>query len=74
MDSCIHVAPNRAAHSSTSGSCQVRRASMIPISSSACVVKPVMRLPLMMDVLVSGSRMPGKIAGPWHLFACYLIN
>ncbi len=37
------------------------------MSYSACVVKPVMVLPLTMDLPVVGSMMPGKIAAPWHL-------
>ena len=63
----IHLAPNLVAHSSISGSFQLRRASMMCMSSSAWVVNPVIVLPLTIDLPVLGSMMPGKIAPPWHL-------
>lgn len=59
VDRLVHLAPNFSAHSSMSGSFHFRRASMTCMSYSACVVKPVMVLPLTMDLLVVGSIMPG---------------
>jgi len=45
----------------------LRTTSMIPISSSAWVVKPVMVLPATTDLPVASSMTPGKIASPWQL-------
>ena len=59
VDRLVHLAPNFSAHSSMSGSFQLRRESMMCMSYSACVVKPVMVLPLTIDLLVVGSMMPG---------------
>ena len=48
--------------------------SSTPSSSSPCVVKPVTLLPLMMDLEVEGSMIPGKIAPPWHLDSQHTVT
>jgi len=58
------------------GRFQLLMVSRTPSSSSPFVVKPVTFLPLMMDLPVSGSIIPGKIAPPWQLdlsARCYLV-
>ena len=66
----VHSAPSVFACSSINGSFHARRPSMIPISISAWVVKPVILLPEMIGLPVFESRMSVKIAGPWQLMSC----
>ena len=63
----LHSAPSAFACSSTNGSFHDRSPSMTPISSSACVVNPVIFLSWIMGLPVAGSRRPANIAGPWQL-------
>jgi hypothetical protein len=68
----VHFAPNFSAHSSISGSPQLRIGSMMCMSFSPSVVKPVIVLPAITDFPVAGSMTPGKIAPPWQLRGeCY---
>ena len=60
----LQVAPEFFAAASIVGRFQLLMVSRTPSSSSPCVVKPVTFLPEMMDSLVSGSMMPGKMAPP----------
>ena len=64
------VAPASAADASIVGRFHFLIVSRTPSSSSPCVVKPVTFLPLMMDLDVEGSSMPGKMAPPWQLGGC----
>jgi hypothetical protein len=65
--SSLHLAPSSAAISSTSGSFHDLSVSISFITYSPSVVKPVMVLPLMIDLPVDASMIPPKRAGPWQL-------
>jgi hypothetical protein len=69
-----HLGPNFTDHSEISGSPQDRVGSMIFISYSPCMVKPVIVLPLMIESPVAGPITPGKIASPRHLSHSELIH
>ena len=62
----LHLAPRFAAASSIIGSFHVLSVSMICMSYSPSVVKPVIDLPLAIGSPVFRSTIPGNTAAPWH--------